>query len=695
MPSQAIIDFNASKDPNKKLSDFTKPPVSGSAPITSAPTPSPQPLSRDFNREQAVIQKLNINPSQLAMLDPKTLMERTYTQDELKNIPDYNVIQQYQQTTKPTNATMGILEQALRAKSDPGQQALGQSQGMQNAGLQMEGVGGHAGLFTSLTARANEMRSNFDSFSTGIANTGRGMLAAYQPLAARYKDINDQFNKGMEFIQKLDEAAKAHEYSMDQINQQFENSKKMEAYKFQLEQGNAEGDRTGPSVDTSNMDTTEGKFADNCILNLRQDVKNLPYGLYTKADKRNAIMQFGVQNQGGNSMDGIKIGDAILTSEGDSGHGARVINIITNSKGEKVLQLHEANYVAGKVTEGRTISINDPKIYGYIANNGKEAPQVQGEAAQIESTQILEEGKAPGVFESEEEAKTGASGKPDSMKNLEIDSIVTEAFGKLALGKKNVRKDVADAYAQMGYDKNKTLDYLRTSGKSEAFVGDYRDAAESIAFKLPAEKASSFQNSLDRSLEEGNEKRAKSLIKEAARSTLDSASEQQLRGYDTTLNLVDSIKSDLQAYEAKGGDTGFFKGNIEKLAQKVGQTSDKDLAKLQTKIIMALQNYRRSMTGVAFSEKESAEYKSIFPSIDSVRDFNTAKISALGEVFKTNSDSMYSQVLGEDTYNRLFNSDQSQSGMTTFVDSEGQQHTIPTSNMEKAKQMDPGLKIIK
>lgn len=418
MPSPAVTAFNASNDPNKKLSDFTKPSLPGSSTPQPAPVSAPQPLSRDFNREQAVIQKLNINPSQLAMLDPKTLMERTYSKEELQNIPDYNTIQQYQQTTKPTNATMGILEQALRAKSDPGQQALGQSQGMENAGLQTEGVAGHSGLFTSLSARANEMRSNFDSFSTGIANTGRGMLAAYQPLAARYKDINDRFNKGMEYIQKLDEAAKAHEYSMDQINQQFENSKKMEAYKTQLAQGNVEDNQTGTTVITKNMNNTgETNFSDNCVLFARSENPSLPYGLFTRADKKNAIQQFGVQNNGGNSMDGIKVGDSILTSESAkgsvSGHAAIVSGIKKNPDGSTSLVLREANFTAGQITEGREISATDPKIYGYIAKGKQSNAQVVSPETQMQRGQngeTLQEGVSPGVFASEDEAKGGGIG---------------------------------------------------------------------------------------------------------------------------------------------------------------------------------------------------------------------------------------------------------------------------------------------
>lgn len=107
----------------------------------------------------------------------------------------------------------------------------------------------------------------------------------------------------------------------------------------------------------------------NCVLYARSKNPALPYGLYDKQDKINAIAKAGSKD-----WSKLKIGDTILSGEGDVGHAFQVMGF--NKATNKII-IDEANYTAGKVTQGREISITDPKLYGYVPNKTVQGPPVQ------------------------------------------------------------------------------------------------------------------------------------------------------------------------------------------------------------------------------------------------------------------------------------------------------------------------------
>jgi len=114
-------------------------------------------------------------------------------------------------------------------------------------------------------------------------------------------------------------------------------------------------------------DGSVGNLGENCVKFARTNVPNLPYGLYSKQDKINAVNYAVNEGFGGKGGVDAQIGDAILTSEGNVGHAAVVIDIDPNGN----LVLAEANYKPGQVTKGRTISRDDPTIYGYVSTTNQ------------------------------------------------------------------------------------------------------------------------------------------------------------------------------------------------------------------------------------------------------------------------------------------------------------------------------------
>lgn len=113
-------------------------------------------------------------------------------------------------------------------------------------------------------------------------------------------------------------------------------------------------------------DGSQGTLGENCVKWAREQVPSLPFGLFNKQDKINAINFAEEQGFGSRNMQLAQVGDAILTGEGNVGHAA-VIQDIDPQTGELILA--EANYTPGQVTAGRRISMNDPKIYGFVSAN--------------------------------------------------------------------------------------------------------------------------------------------------------------------------------------------------------------------------------------------------------------------------------------------------------------------------------------
>ena len=135
-----------------------------------------------------------------------------------------------------------------------------------------------------------------------------------------------------------------------------------------------------PTSDTTSMtplgrgepfirdDGTQGLLGENCVKYCRTQVSNLPWGLNTKADKQRAVDEFGFRDPGA-----VKVGDAVLTAEGDVGHAAIIVGIEGNN-----IILEEANYQANQITRGRKIDVFDSNIYGFIPSENMPPQQIGG-----------------------------------------------------------------------------------------------------------------------------------------------------------------------------------------------------------------------------------------------------------------------------------------------------------------------------
>lgn len=133
-------------------------------------------------------------------------------------------------TPKPTNEMMGILSEALNAKSNFKNQKLGASDLFTAAGLS-----GYSVLAQSLGQRSAEMKDKYQSAAATISAAGGAMAATYKAIADNYDKIRDDYDKQTERLLKIDEDARDYERQLEIINKNFENDKLMVDYKAEIE----------------------------------------------------------------------------------------------------------------------------------------------------------------------------------------------------------------------------------------------------------------------------------------------------------------------------------------------------------------------------------------------------------------------------------------------------------------------------
>lgn len=179
----------------------------------------------------------------------------------------------------------------------------------------------------------------------------------------------------------------------------------------------------------------------------------------------------------------------------------------------------------------------------------------------------------------------------------------------------------------------------------------FADAVARLGTKDQNER---FTQQIDRLLKIGDVQRAKSFLMDAATQSAGQAQKDQVFARNSAIDALNNISTLINAYVQKTGDTGVLTGGIEKAANKIGRTNDPDLANISTQISLALQNYRKGMSGTAFSEAEALEYAKIFPDISNINKLNASKIKSLLDAFTLNQKSFYKTSIGDINYDQIF-----------------------------------------
>jgi len=163
------------------------------------------------------------------------------------------------------------------------------------------------------------------------------------------------------------------------------------------------------------------------------------------------------------------------------------------------------------------------------------------------------------------------------------------------------------------------------------------------------------RNSLDEYLQDDDMEGAKDFMLTLARDKADTTERNSVSGRDDALQSLAYVEQKLNEFIDNGGKTGLLTGNLEKFREKIlKKTSDSNLAETANEIAIAIQTYRKAVSGAAFTEAEAKEYTAIFPSIGKSPELNKAKINSLRKVFNRNQETFYKRMLGIKNYEELF-----------------------------------------
>jgi hypothetical protein len=199
-------------------------------------------------------------------------------------------------------------------------------------------------------------------------------------------------------------------------------------------------------------------------------------------------------------------------------------------------------------------------------------------------------------------------------------------------------------------------DEIRFSQQSIGVSGEWRNAAQSIlGTKTTESQRNVVLDTLDDYRQNGDDKGAKEYLKNIARESAPVDMQNRIMGKERTIDFLDEIQNDLNTLEKSGVGTGFLRGNINGLLNRIGKSVSPEFQGVATKIAVAVINYRNAMSGVAFGEKESKDYRRMFPAqTDNLGEISTPKIKALRESFKGDTEKFYQQRMGEGNYKKLF-----------------------------------------
>ena len=175
---------------------------------------------------------------------------------------------------------------------------------------------------------------------------------------------------------------------------------------------------------------------------------------------------------------------------------------------------------------------------------------------------------------------------------------------------------------------------------------------------------------------------AKAFIKSIVIANIPSDQQGKVIGRDQAIAALKDIQGSLVEYQKAGGDTGLITGSFETIAQKLGRTTDPKLARIANDVTLAIQAYRQAISGAAFTESESKQYESVFPSIGKGSELNQSKIDSLMATFDRNNRIVVETVIGGNNYDKIFSTFPSSISGTTQT-STGFEWQSPLGNMFK------------
>jgi hypothetical protein len=128
---------------------------------------------------------------------------------------------------------------------------------------------------------------------------------------------------------------------------------------------------------------------------------------------------------------------------------------------------------------------------------------------------------------------------------------------------------------------------------------------------------------------------------------------------DNVIRHLGIIDRKIKEFEAAGGDTGVFIGLGQRALERGGGSigsikADPALVGIANTIMAAIIDYRRAVSGAAFTESEAKAYERLFPSVGKTAGVNQAKINSLIDLFEADKEAWVKLRVGDRKYEKIF-----------------------------------------
>ncbi len=180
----------------------------------------------------------------------------------------------------------------------------------------------------------------------------------------------------------------------------------------------------------------------------------------------------------------------------------------------------------------------------------------------------------------------------------------------------------------------------------ESMPAEYQNALERAVMSVPDRRRGSVIQHANDLWAAGNKQELGEVIRQAALEGENIDTKNQVRGRMAMVAALDDAKSMIKELQAAGVPTGWLTGNMEDLARKLGTSTNPKYVAFKNRLMDTLIQYRRAATGVAFSERESRDYKSMLPNYSQDLPVNLATIDGLQRAMETNDRVYWENKLG-------------------------------------------------
>ena len=273
----------------------------------------------------------------------------------------------------------------------------------------------------------------------------------------------------------------------------------------------------------------------------------------------------------------------------------------------------------------------------------------------------------------------GLSGSPDSLRQAEKSlglargalsnqtflSLAKQAMGtgdkalQFISGTKNQEAGVFNpntgSFSPMGGSGGTGSGGGASTGGANGANQAYYDAFANATIGVGPQSLASVQANFDNYMKTGDLEGAKNYLTGLAIQRIPAQDKTTINGRNEALAALNDIQGLLASAKAQGIETNLLTGSLVDVSKKLGASPNTNLNYIGSRIAQALQTYRRSMTGVAFSPGEAKEYGSIFPSISNVDTLNTSLIAALRDSFNSNNRAQLATYMGgNNVYDSIF-----------------------------------------